>query len=288
MEIEINGIKKQAAGKGTSGSGRNPEIDRILDQMRVDKEPPFSPAVMDAVRRADEAHSIEEKMAILGEVRSLAAEGMQYYANLITQPGKPKKNYELPIIALAAKSTYDTLTNVVRHGQAGNGPKELLEMLEMLTADVGGRGYIFDRGEIKEVKVNPGERAEEEPMSCAPPDDSDAAVKIRGILDRMVEGVKTTDDLRVKFVHAMIDDDPDALQLVELISVGEGHYVHKVVPEGAVYSTIDSILILFSARRLVETMTRLLAGNEVFKFLDGIDKNFCGMREEIVTLPREE
>ena len=283
MEIEINGIKKQAAGKEAAGSGRNPEFEDLLEKTKVDKEPPFSPDIVEAMRRYYKCTDPDEEAVLLGYIKGLTLEGTQYYANLMLTPGKPKKAYELPLIALAAKLSFRSIDHSLRSGTAGEGAKEFYVFLDRLVGDKKPDSFIFDQGKVKKTPTDKPHCQE----SVEVEDDPKASDRLFDALAKIASGVQSLKEMQLRFAALTAHNDPDARELVETIAAGAGYYLHQLIPRNADISNGDAMLILFAARKIVEVLEHQFAGNEVLTFLSQVEEHFVDWKDIVTETPME-
>lgn len=113
MEIDITSNRKKTAGKT--------EVDRMIDQAKVSKEPPFYPELEKALLGIDlqvpkDKKEFHEKVE---EPARLLREAVQYYTNRLVPPAQPESPLEMAIITLAAGVVHETLENLITTGQLG-------------------------------------------------------------------------------------------------------------------------------------------------------------------------
>lgn len=228
--IDIDGIKKMLE-KGVKPEGMSDsEFEQLQKKAQIDKEPPFWPEVRANVEKL--GMNITGNVLKTGKVNSdddafsdamtSLREAIQYYTNKLMPPAGKVSPYETAIIAIAAKQVHRMLDETITKGVAGNGPKEFLYQLNILS--LGMKGTVLSgnsrTGEMQKSQVDAEVEKVAEEAAAAQDSSAEKCSK------KLFEAIKGLNDgtskfggaqLPAKFFSKMIADDPAAQAVVDAL-----------------------------------------------------------------------
>lgn len=273
MEIEIDGIKKQAA---------KAEIEKAVKSANVAKEPPFAQDIHRLILGVTKVKNMGEARDAVRQIKDTLREAVQYYSNQSVKPGAKIPAVEIPIIALANKLTYQSLNQAIESGQFGQQVKDFDSLVKDLSRGMHGISLASSGtdGGLRKFEAKPEESLERvikeitdsmKNAAGASPEAQKTSERLGAAIEATAGGPKIGEDFKRDALREIVSGTDKGKELADALVAAEAAWAAKIMPPGVSLNKFDLAAMALTIRRLEARIIKEVGDTLMYEALKAVD-----------------